>query len=88
MAEIIKLKATSVEELREALPSSGLFELQDCDLDIHCYAGATVEDLDLIRSIIEGAINVRDIRITASFEIEGYEIKIKEVPISIIEGKN
>ena len=87
MTQVIKLKVDSVEEFRNSLHISGLFDLLDCELEIGCYAEAPIEDIDLIRAITEAAINVVDVRITASHLIEGYDIKITEVPVSVVEGK-
>ena len=83
----IRLHVETVEEFRELLPSSGLFDMLDCALDIRSNALAEIDDIDLLVKLVESAINVIDVNVSADYETEGFVIKITEVPISIAEGR-
>jgi len=87
MSTKIKLDVETAEDFREALPSSGLFDMLDCALSVRSNALATVDDIDLIVTLVESAINVVDVNISADYDTQGFHIEIIEVPISIAEGK-
>jgi hypothetical protein len=87
VSEVIKLHVETVEEFRECMPSSGLFDMLDCALEIRSNALAEIDDIDLLVKLVESAINVIDVRISADYDTEGFDIRIIEVPISIAEGK-
>jgi hypothetical protein len=83
----INLHVETVEEFRELLPSSGLFDMLDCALDIRSNALAEIDDIDMLVKLVESAINVFDVTISADYDTEGFVIKITEVPVSLVEGR-
>jgi len=77
---VIKLNVNSAEDLREALPSSGLFEMTDCDIKIQAPWDVAVSDLQLITLLLESAINI--VEFSTDMEVrEDIEIVIKDVPL-------
>jgi hypothetical protein len=76
----IKLNVNSAEEFREQLPSSGLFDLTDCDVKINASWDSSVADLQLITLLLESAINIVDFNTDIEAR-EGIEVIIKSVPL-------
>ena len=77
---IIKLNVDDAEEFRERLPSTGLFDLADCDVKITASWDSPVSDIQLITMLIEGAINVVNLRVLTEARSD-IEIIIKDVPL-------
>lgn len=76
----IKLNVNSAEEFREALPTSGLFEMTDCDIKIYAPWDAPVADLQLMTLLLESAINI--VEFSTNIEArEDIEVVIKDVPL-------
>lgn len=87
VAEKIKLTVDTVDEFRKLLPSSGLFDMLDCTLSVRSNALSEIDDIDMIVKLVESAINVVDVNISADYDTEGFVIQITEVPASYAEGR-
>lgn len=76
----IKLNVSSGEQFRDELPTSGLFDMTDCSVLISAPFEANVDDLYLINTLLEGAINVVESAITIEPRSD-IEILITSVPL-------
>lgn len=76
------IKTRDPDELRDLLPSSGVFEMLDCEVEIYCPEMATADDIQKMVTTIESMINVTDVRVSATpetFYLDHYRITITEV---------
>lgn len=76
----IKLNVKTAEEFREALPSSGLFEMTDCDIKIYAPWDVPVAELQLVTLLLESAINIIDLSTDIEDRLD-IEVVIKDVPL-------
>jgi hypothetical protein len=78
------------DELRDALPLSGVFDMLDCEVELLCPPTAPTSEIEKMVKIIESMINVTDVRVTGipRFEDEkNYMVTISNVPIEVAKGK-
>lgn len=83
------LSPKDADEFRDLLPSSGVFEMLDCEVEIYCPEVATTEELQRMVTTLESMINLVDVRISATPETlqnGSYKIIITQVPIERIKG--
>lgn len=76
----IKLNVDDAEEFRELLPTSGLFDMADCEVAIVSSWDSPVSDIQLITTLIEGAINVVSLTVLVEARTD-IKITITEVPL-------
>jgi hypothetical protein len=79
------------DELRDALPLSGMFDMLDCEVELLCPPTAATSEIEKMVKIIESMINVTDIRVTGiprSEDERNYMITISNVPIEVAKGKS
>lgn len=76
----IKLNVDDAEEFREVMSTTGLFDMVDCEVLITTSWDTPVSNIRTITALIEGAINVVDIRVRAEIRTD-IEIIIKDVPL-------
>lgn len=76
----IKLNVDSAEEFRELLPTTGLFDLTDCEVMIVASWDTPVSDVYLITTLLEGAINVVSLVVLTEARTD-IKIEIKDVPL-------
>jgi hypothetical protein len=84
------LTVTSSDELRDALPESGIFDMLDCEVELLCPPTAPTSEIEKMVTIIESMINVTDVRVTGvpRFEDEQtYKITIQDVPLEVARGR-
>lgn len=77
----VKIQVTSADELRDALSTSGVFEMTDCTVVIDCPLDAETEEVRKMVNILESAIHVNDVKVVGLVETDGFEyiISITEV---------
>lgn len=85
----IKILVNNADELRDSLPSSGVFELTDCTVLIDCPLDSDAEEVRKMVTILESAIHVTDVNVVGHIQSQGdqYLVEIIEVPIDIAEGR-
>lgn len=85
----VKIQVTSADELRDSLPTSGVFDMTDCTVIIDCPLDAETEEVRKMVNILESAIHVNDVRVVGMVETDGLEyiIKITEVPADFISAR-
>lgn len=84
----VKLLVRNADDLRDALPTSGLFDMADCVVLIDCPIVSSVTEVKQMVSIVESAINVVDVEVTSYTDGEDYIVEIIEVPIDLAEGRS
>jgi len=78
------------DELRDALPASGLFDMLDCEVELLCPPAAQTSEIEKMVKVIESMINVTDIRVSGvprSEEERSYKIKISDVPMEVAKTR-
>lgn len=85
MTQTRTLTPKDSDELRDLLPSSGVFDMLDCVVEIYPPEKATTDDIERMISTIESMINVVDVRVTSTPESLHpdntiYQVDITEVP--------
>lgn len=84
----IRLLVGSADDLRDSLPTSGVFDMTDCIVTIDCPLECDVEEVRKMVTILESAIHVFDIDIVSYVAPRNeYEVLITEVPLDTIEQK-
>lgn len=84
------LSVIDSDELRDALPSSGLFDMLDCEVELMCPPNARTSEIEKMVNIIESMINVTDIRVSGVPRSEddlSYNIKISNVPVEVAKTR-
>lgn len=56
------------EEFRDSLPTSGVFEMTDCAVEICCPELAEVAEVERMVTLIESMLHVTDVRVSSSIE--------------------
>lgn len=77
------LKVLNYDDLRDSLPSSGLFEMTDCAVEIWCPEIAEVEEIQRMTSLIESMVHVTDVKVGSDVDnlVEDvYRIVLIETP--------
>jgi hypothetical protein len=82
----INMTVETVEEFKEQLPTSGLFDIYDCSMRLECPEHLMVFEVEEITRFLNSCINVADIEIVAT-ESSMIHITLKEVPIHIAERR-
>lgn len=60
------LHVKTYEEFRESLPTSGVFDMTDCTVEIWCPELAEAEELQRMVTLIESMVHVTDVRVGSS----------------------
>ncbi len=79
------------EDFREALPSSGVFDIFDCRMLLEFSPHSVIQDLEKYVMILESCINIVDMDVQPDFSLgieDGIKITITEVPLHIAENRN
>jgi hypothetical protein len=87
MSLSIRINVNNPDELREELPSSGIFELFDCRVHIDAPGLANEEDVAKMISIIKSVINVTEFTVTYIIDMTEFCVKIEDVPLQVAEGR-
>lgn len=85
----VKLQVTSADELRDVLPISGVFDMNDCIVTIDCPLDSKIDEIQKMVVILESVINVVDVDIVGHVTTTSsdYMVFITEVPIERAEGR-
>lgn len=85
----VQLKVTSADELRDALPVSGVFDMNDCIVTIDCPLDSKVNEIQKMVVILESVINVVDVDVVGhvTTTADDYMVFITEVPVERAEGR-
>jgi hypothetical protein len=85
----VRLQVTTADDLRDALPISGVFDMNDCIVTIDCPLYSQATEVARMVTILESVIHVVDFDIMghADNASEDYMILITEVPIERAEGR-
>lgn len=83
----IRLHIATPDELRDALPQSGIFEMYDCQLAIEAPGMAMEEDIEKMIAIVKSTINVTSAHVSYVVDNEDFGVTISEVPLQVAEGR-
>ena len=83
----VNLKVNTPDELRDALSTSGVFEMLDCEVYIESPGDVLVTDVERMVTILHSTINITDINVTYVIDADEYTVRIIEVPLPVAEGK-
>jgi len=75
------LAVTSYDEFRDQLPTSGLFDMDDCNVEIWCPVESDVAEVEKMVTLLESMINTVDIKIGSkveNFTSQDYEVVLIE----------
>lgn len=89
--EIKTLKPKDANDFRDLLPTSGVFDMLDCEVEIYCPELATTDDVQKMVSTLESMINVVDVRVSSTpktLHNKNYQVIIKEVPVDVAKRFN
>lgn len=84
------LEVHSADEFREKLPTSGVFDMLDCEVELVCPPGAHTSEIERMVALIESMINVVDVRVVGvprSESEETYLITITDVPFQKLKSQ-
>ena len=90
MTDSRTLEVHSADEFREKLPTSGVFEMLDCNVELVCPPMAQTSEIEKMVALIESMINVVDVRVVGvprSEADETYLITITNVPFELTKGR-
>lgn len=87
----IQMLVSNLDEFRDGLPSSGVFELMDCNVVVETNLYISIEEMDRYLNILKSCVNVVDIQFTsrAGSELQDDELlfTIYEIPIHVAENR-
>lgn len=75
------ITAENYDVFRDQVPSSGLFEMTDCEVEIWCPQESDVKEVQRMVKLLESMVHVTDVRIGTTIEelnSEKYRIVITE----------
>lgn len=84
------LEVRSADEFRDLLPSSGVFDMLDCDVELICPPTAQTSEIEKMVTLIESMINVVDVRVVGVPRSEAeqtYLITITNVSLEVAKGR-
>ena len=62
------ITVSSYDDLREALPTSGIFEMDDIAVEIFCPEMSEIEEVQRMVTLIESMVHVTDVRIGSDIQ--------------------
>jgi|TARA_R110000782_G_scaffold61306_1_gene126303 hypothetical protein len=62
------ITATNYDDLRESLPTSGIFDMTDCAVEIWCPEISEIDEVARMVLLIESMVHVTDVKIGSSIE--------------------
>tara|TARA_B110000503_G_scaffold96494_1_gene145085 strand:+ start:550 stop:825 length:276 start_codon:yes stop_codon:yes gene_type:complete len=62
------LTVHNYDDLREALPTSGIFEMDDISVEILCPEISEIEEVQRMVALIESMVHVTDVRIGSDIQ--------------------
>ena len=62
------LTVRTYEDFLETLPTSGLFDMTDCAVEIWCPEIAQIEEIQRMVSLLESMVHVTDVKIGSDIE--------------------
>jgi hypothetical protein len=80
------LRVKTYDDFRDSLPTSGVFDMTDCNVEIWCPEIAQVEEVERMVNLIESMVHVKDVKIGSTIEdliSDDYRVVITEVPNDI-----
>lgn len=76
------IEVESYDDFREKIPSSGLFEMTDCTLQVWCPIESDTSEVERMVNLVESMVHVTDVEIGSRIEdlnSEKYRVVITEI---------
>lgn len=87
----IQLLVSNIDDFRDGLPSSGVFDLMDCNVVVETNLHVSIEEMERYLTILKSCLNVVDIEFTsrAGSELQDDELlfTIYEIPVHVAENR-
>lgn len=87
----IQMLVSNLDDFRDGLPSSGVFDLMDCNVVVETNLHVSIEEMERYLNILKSCVNVVDIEFTsrAGSELQDDELlfSIYEIPIHVAENR-
>lgn len=77
------LHVKDYEDFRDSLPTSGVFDMTDCAVEIWCPELAEAVEVERMVHLIESMLHVTDVRVTSSIEdmlSDEYRVVVTQEP--------
>lgn len=82
MPQVVRtINAKTYDDLRDSLPSSGVFDMTDCIVEIWCPEISEVSEIQKMVTLIESMVHVNDVRVGSRVEdfiSDEYQIVVTE----------
>jgi len=78
------MEVDSYDDLRERIPSSGLFEMTDCTLQVWCPLDSDTSEVERMVTLVESMVHVTDVEIGSRIE----DLSTVKYKVVITEIKN
>ncbi len=78
------LTVQNYDDFRDILPTSGLFDMTDCAVEIWCPEHAETDEVQRMVALIESMVHVTDVRIGSDIE----NLTSEDYRVVIIEDRN
>jgi hypothetical protein len=85
------LNVRTYDDFRDLIPTSGVFEMTDCSVEIWCPELAETEEVQRMVTLIESMVHVTDVRVGSNIEdfiSEEYRIVISEQPDKLAKKRS
>lgn len=91
MSYPIQLLVSNLDDFRDSLPSSGVFDLMDCKVVVETNLGMPIKTMDRYLTVLNSCVNVVDVEFTsrAGSELSDDDllITVYEIPVHIAENR-
>jgi len=85
------MKVTDYNEFRDAISTSGVFDMTDCEVQIWCPLDSDVKEVQKMVTLIESMVHVTDVEIGSQVQemssMDHYRVVITEVPNQIAKNR-
>lgn len=87
----IQILVSNIDDFRDGLPSSGVFDLMDCNVVVETNLHVSIQEMERYLTILKSCVNVVDIEFTsrAGSELQDDDLlfTIYEIPIHVAENR-
>ena len=77
------IEVSDYNEFRDAVPSSGVFDMLDCEVEIRCPLESDVQEVQKMVTLLESMVHVTDVAISSHIQdttsLDHYRVTITEV---------
>jgi hypothetical protein len=87
------LNVRDYHDLRDNLPTSGVFDMLDCNVEIWCPELSETGEVERMVNVIESMINILDVKVGSTIQDiandnDLYRVVLTEVPLNIASKRS